>query len=54
MPIAADRAEPRMSQQPLDHLPLLVVVLLCIGVTLAFYEVGYRIGRWRVSQQEGR
>jgi hypothetical protein len=42
-----------MSQQPLDHLPLLLVVLLCIGITLAFYEIGYRIGRWREQRATG-
>lgn len=29
-----------MSQQPLDHIPLVLVVILCIGITLVFYEVG--------------
>ena len=42
-----------MSQQPLDHIPLVLVVILCIGITLVFYEVGYRIGRWREQRATG-
>jgi hypothetical protein len=42
-----------MSQQPLDHIPLLVVVISCVGITLVFYEVGYRIGRWREERATG-
>jgi hypothetical protein len=36
-----------MSQQPLGDIPLLVVVAALFVVTLAFCELGYRIGRWR-------
>jgi hypothetical protein len=42
-----------MSQQPLDRVPLLVVVLACVGITLLLYEVGYRIGRWREQRAAG-
>jgi hypothetical protein len=42
-----------MSQQPLDQIPLFVVVLLCIGITLVFYGAGYRIGRWREQRATG-
>jgi hypothetical protein len=42
-----------MSQQPIDHIPLFLVVLLCIGTMLVFYEVGYRIGRWREERATG-
>ena len=42
-----------MSQQPLDDTPFFVVVLASIVATLAFYEVGYRIGRWRERRAEG-
>jgi hypothetical protein len=42
-----------MSQQPLDDIPLLVVVAALFVVTLAFYELGYRIGRWRERRASG-
>lgn len=42
-----------MSQQPLDDIPLLVVVPALILVTLAFYEIGYRIGGWRERRAAG-
>jgi hypothetical protein len=42
-----------MTQQPLDHIPLSVVVVLCVGITLVFYEAGYRIGRWRERRAIG-
>lgn len=42
-----------MSQQPLDHIPLLGVFIACIGITLLFYELGYRIGRWREQRSTG-
>jgi hypothetical protein len=42
-----------MSQQPLDHLPLVVVAVGCVGITLLFYEIGYRIGRWREQRATG-
>jgi hypothetical protein len=42
-----------MSQQPLDHLPLLVVFAACIGITLLFYELGYRVGQWRERRATG-
>jgi hypothetical protein len=28
-----------MTQQPLDHIPLFVVVIACAGITLAFYRL---------------
>jgi hypothetical protein len=42
-----------MSQEPLDHVPLVVVVLACIALTLVLYELGYRIGRWREQRATG-
>jgi len=42
-----------MSQQPLDDISLLVVVPALLLVTLAFYEIGYRIGRWRERRAAG-
>jgi hypothetical protein len=42
-----------MSQEPLDHIPLAVVVLACIGLTLVLYELGYRFGRWRERRATG-
>jgi hypothetical protein len=46
-------AEHRLTQQPLDHIPLIVVATLCGGLTLVFYEVGYRIGTWRERRATG-
>lgn len=42
-----------MSQQPLDEIPLLVIVPLFVVGTLAAYEVGYRVGRWRERRAAG-
>jgi hypothetical protein len=42
-----------MSQQPLDDIPLLVLVPAFIVITLAFYEIGYQIGRWRERRAAG-
>ena len=42
-----------MTQQPLDDISLLVVVPALILVTLAFYEIGYRIGAWRERRAAG-
>jgi hypothetical protein len=42
-----------MSQEPLDHVPLVVVVLACVGLTLVLYELGYRIGRGREQRATG-
>ena len=42
-----------MSQQPLDHIPLGILVIACVGLTLLFYELGYRIGRWREQRATG-
>ena len=42
-----------MSQQPLDDIPFFVFVLASIVATLAFYELGYQIGRWRERRAEG-
>lgn len=42
-----------MSQQPLDNIPLLVLVPAFIVVTLAFYEIGYQIGGWRERRAAG-
>jgi hypothetical protein len=42
-----------MSQQPLDEIPLLAIVPFIVLATLAFYEVGYRVGRWRERRATG-
>jgi hypothetical protein len=42
-----------MTQQPLDHIPLSVVVPAFILATLVFYEIGYQVGRWRERRAEG-
>jgi hypothetical protein len=42
-----------MSQQPLDDIPLFVVIPAFIVVTLVFYEIGYQIGRWRERRAAG-
>ena len=42
-----------MSQQPLDDISLLVLLPGFIVVTLAFYEIGYRIGGWRERRAAG-
>lgn len=42
-----------MTQQPLDHIPLYVVVPAFFLATLAFYEIGFQIGRWRERRAEG-
>jgi hypothetical protein len=42
-----------MSQQPLDEIPLVVIVPLFVLATLTFYEVGYRVGRWREERTGG-
>jgi hypothetical protein len=42
-----------MSQQPLDDLPLVVIVPLFVLTTLALYEIGYRVGRWREERATG-
>lgn len=42
-----------MSQQPLDDISLLVVVAALMLGTLAFYEIGYRIGGWRERRAAG-
>lgn len=42
-----------MSQQPLDDISLLVILPAFIVVTLAFYEIGYRIGGWRERRAAG-
>lgn len=42
-----------MSQQPLDDVSLLVLVPALFLVTLAFYEIGYRIGAWRERRAAG-
>ena len=36
-----------MTQQPLDDLPILVVLILFVLAAAASYESGFRIGRWR-------
>jgi F0F1-type ATP synthase assembly protein I len=30
---------------PIDHIPLGIFVFLCIGLMVAFIEVGYRLGQ---------
>lgn len=42
-----------MSQQPLDDLPLILFVAAFLVVTLAFYEIGFRIGQWRERRAVG-
>ena len=42
-----------MSQQPLDDISLLVILPAFIVVTVAFYEIGYRIGGWRERRAAG-
>jgi hypothetical protein len=42
-----------MSQQPLDEIPLVAIAPLFFLATLAFYEIGYRVGRWREERAEG-
>lgn len=42
-----------MSQQPLDDLPLILFVPAFFVVTLAFYEIGFRIGQWRERRAVG-
>ena len=42
-----------MSQQPLDDIPLLLVVPALIVASLAFYEIGFRIGVWRERRAAG-
>jgi hypothetical protein len=42
-----------MSQQPLDQIPFFIVLPVFVAVTLAFYEIGYRIGRWREQRATG-
>ena len=34
------------SQQPLDQVPILVLIGIFIVINAATYEVGFRIGRW--------
>jgi hypothetical protein len=47
------RLETLVSQQPLDDISLLVLLPGFIVVTLAFYEIGYRIGGWRERRAAG-
>src|SRR3954447_22604714 len=42
-----------MSQQLLDQLPIWVVFLLFAVLTLACYEIGFRIGRWWQDREPG-
>ena len=42
-----------MSSQPLDNVPILVVILLFGVITLAAYEIGYRVGRWWQDRMPG-
>jgi len=42
-----------MSQQPLDEIPLAVVVPALLLLSLALYEIGYRIGLWRERRAAG-
>ena len=42
-----------MSQQPLDDIPLLLILPGFIVATLVFYEIGYHIGQWRERQAAG-
>jgi hypothetical protein len=42
-----------MSQQPLDEIPYWIVLPAFVLLTLAFYELGYRIGRWRERRATG-
>ncbi len=41
-----------MTQQPLDDIPLFAIALLILLGTLASYEIGYQIGRWRERRTE--
>ena len=42
-----------MTLQPLDSLPIAVVIGLFALVTLAIYEIGFRIGRWWQDRMPG-
>ena len=42
-----------MSQQPLDDIPLLLILPGFIVATLVFYEIGYHIGQWRERRAAG-
>ena len=42
-----------MTLQPLDSLPIVVVIGLFAVVTLVIYEVGFRIGRWWQDRMPG-
>jgi hypothetical protein len=42
-----------MSQQPLDEIPFFIVLPAFLVTTLAFYEIGFRIGRWRERRATG-
>jgi len=35
-----------MTHQPLDSLPIIVLVALFVAINVAVYEVGYQIGKW--------
>ena len=35
-----------MSHQPLDSIPILLLVALFVAINLVVYEIGYRIGSW--------
>jgi hypothetical protein len=35
-----------MTQQPFDHVPLFALALAFVVITLASYEIGFRLGRW--------
>jgi hypothetical protein len=36
--------------QPLDQLPVLVILTLFVLATIACYEIGFRLGRWRTTR----
>jgi hypothetical protein len=42
-----------MTTQPLDSIPIVVVIALFAVITLACYEVGYRVGRWWQARMPG-
>ena len=42
-----------MTLQPLDSLPIAVVIGLFAVVTLVIYEIGFRIGRWWQDRMPG-
>jgi hypothetical protein len=42
-----------MNQNPLDSVPLAGVFLLFAAVTFAFFEIGFRVGRWWQAREPG-